>query len=133
MTAQATHLPDLDWPVTKPFWDGCREGILRLPRCACGTWVWYPQPRCPSCRGSRIEWQAVSGDGRLFTWVTVHRSFVPALAARVPYTTGIVELVESPVLRVTSFLHGELSLGAPMRVRFEPGEGGIALPVFDRV
>ena len=26
------HLPDPDWPVAAPFWEGCRAGELRVPR-----------------------------------------------------------------------------------------------------
>ena len=63
MEQGALHLPDVEWTVTRPFWAGCREGILRMPRCACGAYVWYPQPRCPACRGIEIEWQPVSGNG----------------------------------------------------------------------
>lgn len=128
------HLPDTDWAPTRPFWEGCRGGVLRMPRCECGAWVWYPQPRCPRCRAGEIGWAAVSGDGRLFTWTKVHRSFVAGHAARVPYVTGIVELVEDPALRLTSFIvdaeDDELVLGLPLRVRFEEIAKDVALPVF---
>jgi uncharacterized OB-fold protein len=76
----------------------------------------------------------VSGRGSLFTWVTVYRSFVPGYAARVPYVTALVELVEDPALRVATYLVGseglELRLGLPVHVEFELIENGIALPVF---
>ena len=134
MEQGALHLPDVEWTVTRPFWAGCREGILRMPRCACGAYVWYPQPRCPACRGIEIEWQPVSGNGKLFTWTTVYRSFIPAYAERVPYITGIVELVESPSLRLTSLLvgteQGRLAIGLPVRVQFEKIADEIVLPVF---
>ena len=128
------HLPDVDWEVTQPFWDGCRERQLRMPRCACGEYVWYPQPRCPRCRSDRIVWTPVSGRATLFTWTTVYRSFIPAHVPRVPYTAGLVELVEDPQLRLATFLVGvegiTLALGLPLRVDFETIEPGIVLPVF---
>jgi uncharacterized OB-fold protein len=134
MESRELHLPDTEWTVTKPFWDACRLHELRLPRCECGTWVWYPQPRCPACRGAAIGWERVSGDAHLFTWTTVYRSFIPAHANRVPYVTGIVELVEHPALRLTSFVvdaaAASLAVGLPLRVRFERIERDIVLPVF---
>src|SRR5438552_14034967 len=127
----ALHLPDVEWEVTRPFWDGCRERALRMPRCTCAEYVWYPQPRCPTCRSDRITWTPVSGRATLFTWTTVYRSFVPGHAARVPYVTGLVELVEDPKLRLATFIVGvndiTLALGLPMRVDFETVENEIVL------
>jgi uncharacterized OB-fold protein len=134
MNPETMHLPDVEWEVTRPFWEGCRARELRLPRCVCGQYVWYPQPRCPACRGERIDWVAVSGRATLFTWTTVYRSFVPGHQARVPYTTALVELIEDPQLRLATFLAGiadvRLRLGLPLQVDFEEIDGGIVLPVF---
>lgn len=132
--ADSLHLPDVEWEVARPFWDGCRERILRMPRCVCGEYVWYPQPRCPVCRSDQIAWTAVSGGAALFTWTTVYRSFVPGHAARLPYMTGLVELIEDPKLRLATFLVGmegaQLALGLPLRVDFERISDRIVLPVF---
>ena len=134
MEGRALHLPDGEWDIARPFWEGCRARELRMPRCRCGTYVWYPQPRCPRCRSDQIVWGRVSGDATLFTWTTVYRSFVPGHQARVPYLTGLVELVEDPTLRMATFLVGfeglTRSLGLPVRVDFEPIENSIVLPVF---
>jgi uncharacterized OB-fold protein len=133
-TPETMHLPDLEWEVARPFWDGCRAGALHIPRCRCGEYVWYPQPRCPACRSADIAWTAVSGRAALFTWTTVYRSFVPGHAARVPYVTALVELVEDPKLRLATFLIGldevALRLGLPLRVDFETIDSGVVLPVF---
>jgi hypothetical protein len=40
----------------------------------------------------------------VFTWVTVHRVFLPGYADRVPYVTALVELVEDPRVRLATFL-----------------------------
>ncbi|GIW41985.1 MAG: hypothetical protein KatS3mg076_2562 [Candidatus Binatia bacterium] len=126
------HLPDVDWEVTRPFWDGCRRRELRVPRCRCGTYVWYPQPRCPTCRGREISWVRVSGKATLFTWTKVYRAFLPGY--RPPFVTALVELVEDPKLRLATYLRGvedrKLSLGLPLEVDFEEAEAGIVLPVF---
>ncbi len=134
MDTSGLHIPDVEWEPTRPFWEGCRQRQLRLPRCACGEYVWYPQPRCPRCRGDRIDWVAMSGRATVFTWTTVYRSFVPGHADRVPYVAGIVELAEDPKLRLATFLPDvsadSLQVGMPLRVDFETIREGIVLPVF---
>jgi len=127
------HLPDPGWPVAKPFWDGCRAGELRIPRCErCGRWVWYPAPACPDCGGERHAWTATSGRARLFTWVTVHRAFLPGY--RVPYVTALVELVEDTRVRLATYLRdvpaGGLRTGMRVEVVFESVTEQLTLPAF---
>jgi len=129
------HLPDPGWPLARPFWDGCRAGQLRIPRCErCARWVWYPAPTCPGCGGERHAWTATSGRARVFTWVTVHRAFLPGYEDRVPYVTALVELVEDPRVRLATFLRdvpaGGLAIGMPVEVVFEPITEQLTLPAF---
>jgi len=129
----ARHLPDPDWPVARPFWDGCRAGELRIPRCrACGAWVWYPAA-CPSCAGADHAWTPVSGRGTVFTWVTVHRAFLPGYEDRVPFVTALVELDDAHV-RLATFLRDVpatgLRLGMPVEVTFERINDRVTLPLF---
>jgi uncharacterized OB-fold protein len=129
------HLPDPDWAVARPFWEGCRAGELRIPRCRdCDHWVWYPAASCPGCGGGRHEWTRVSGRGRLFTWVTVHRAFLPGYQGRVPFVTALVELEEDPRLRLATFLRdlppGGLRAGLPVEVTFERVDDRLTLPIF---
>ncbi|HUE38442.1 MAG TPA: OB-fold domain-containing protein, partial [Candidatus Binatia bacterium] len=99
------HLPDTEALELAPFWEGCRAGELRIPRCdACGKLVWYPQPSCPRCAGENMPWTRVSGRGRLFTWVRVHRAFLPGFEKRVPYLTALVELEEDSAVRLATLL-----------------------------
>jgi len=125
-------LPDVEWPPTRPFWEGCRRRVLQMPRCVCGAYIWYPQPRCPACRSDAIQWVPVSGRATLFTWTTVYRSFIADMPA--PYVTGLVELIEDPQLRLATLLRGvgseRLRLGMPLRVDFEVVRDGIVVPVF---
>ena len=129
------HLPDPEWPVARPFWEGCRGGELRIPRCRdCGRWVWYPASACPECGGGRHEWTRVSGRGRLFTWVRVHRAFLPGYKDRVPFVTALVELEEDARLRLATFLRavppGGLRVGLPVEVTFERIDERLTLPIF---
>ena len=129
------HLPDPEWPGAKPFWDGCRAGELRIPRCErCGRWIWYPAPTCPDCGDARHTWRPTSGGARLFTWVTVRRAFLPGYADRLPYVTALVELSEDPRVRLATFLRDApaagLRAGMPMEVIFEPVSERLTLPAF---
>jgi uncharacterized protein len=129
------HLPDLGWEVGRPFWEGCRAGELRIPRCRdCGRWVWYPAAVCPGCGGGRHVWTRVSGRGRLFTWVTVHRAFLPGFEGRVPFVTALVELEEDPRVRLATVLSDvgttTLQVGLPVEVAFVPVSDGLSLPTF---
>jgi hypothetical protein len=129
------HLPDLEWEVGRPFWEGCRAGELRIPKCQdCGRLVWYPASTCPECGGGRHEWTRVSGRGRLFTWVTVYRAFLPGFEQRVPFVTALVELEEDPRVRLATFLRDApasgLTIGLPVEVVFDEVEEGARLPMF---
>ena len=76
----------------------------------------------------------MSGRGRLFTWVTVHRAFLPGYEDRVPFVTALVELEEDARVRLATFLHdvppGGLRVGLPVEVTFERVDERLTLPVF---
>jgi len=129
------HLPDTEAPELAPFWEGCRAGELRIPRCeACGKLVWYPQLTCPRCGGGRMPWTKVGGRGRLFTWVRVHRAFLPGFEKRVPYLTALVELEDDPAVRLATLLDAPdttaLRIGLPVEVGFERVNERLTLPRF---
>lgn len=133
-------LPDTSWAPAAPFWEGAARGELRIPRCdSCRQLVWYPRERCPHCGGTSMPWSAVSGRGRLFSWAVVRHAFLPQFSAKVPFVTGLVELVEDYRVRlVTEVVDAEpceLSAGMAMSVTFRdlsfPGiERRVAAPLF---
>lgn len=85
--------------LTQPFWEGLRKGELRLQKCGdCSKYVFYPRPACSYCMSERLEWTAVSGRGRVYTFTIVRRANIPAFQADVPYVFAIVELEEGPRL-----------------------------------
>ena len=127
------HLPDPAWSVARPFWEGCRAGELRIPRCdRCGRWVWYPAPLCPDCGGEHHVWTATAGRATLFTWVTVRRAFLPGY--RTPYVTALVALAEDPRVRLATFLRDiptrGLRAGMPVELLFETVSEHLTLPAF---
>ncbi len=98
-------LPDVDWEPTREFWAGAARGVLRIPRCdGCTRWMWYPEPPCRWCGDTRLTWYDVSGRGRLFSWSVVRYAWIPQVADRLPFVTGLVALEEDPAVRVVSYI-----------------------------
>ena len=83
-------------PETQHFWDGTRQGELRLQRCcACLGAYFPPRPFCPKCSSREVELFVASGRARLHTYVIHHRDS-PGFTA--PYSIAVVELQEGPRL-----------------------------------
>ena len=117
-------LPDVDDPITAPFFAGAARGELVVTRCdTCGDYVWYPQGACPRDGGS-LTWTPVSGRGSLFTWAVVRRAFLPAFEDRVPFVTALVALKEDPAVRLCTYVvdvdPDDLVADAPVAVTFRP-------------
>jgi uncharacterized OB-fold protein len=135
-------LPDVDDPLTAPFFAGAARGELVITRCdRCGEYVWYPQDACPR-DGGALAWTAVSGRGTLFSWAVVRRAFLPAFADRVPFVTALVALAEDPAVRLCTYVVDaapeELVADAPVAVSFRPLEfttvpgRSVVVPMFAR-
>jgi uncharacterized OB-fold protein len=96
-------VPDAD---TRPFWDGCRSGELRIPRCGrCGQWIWQPRPLCWRCQAPDPEWTRVSGAGRVVSWTVIRPPTLPAYAELAPFVVLLVELDEG--VRLLGYLVDE--------------------------
>ena len=118
-------LPDVTWEPTRPFWAAAARGELQITRCdACGRYVWYPEPPCRSCGGTRLTWTAVSGRGRLFSWSVIRHAFLPQFAAQLPLITALVALAEDPAVRVVTAIcdlrPDALHCDMPLHVVFRP-------------
>lgn len=88
--------------VTAPYWDGLAAGEVRLQRCEdCGTWVFYPRHRCPSCLSDSLRWHPVSGRGTVYTFTIARQPTHPAFADELPQVLAVVELEEGPRLTTT--------------------------------
>ncbi|MBX6352530.1 MAG: Zn-ribbon domain-containing OB-fold protein [Thermoflavifilum sp.] len=116
---------------SRPFWEGCREGVLRIQRCAsCGRHVFYPRLLCPHCFSDQLSWVEASGAGRIHTYTVVHRAFGP-FQADVPYVVALVDLDEG--VRMMTRILGDRSsvrIGARVRVEFVEADEGLVLPYF---
>ena len=108
-------------PLSEPFWEGTRNGELRLQRCgSCSRFVWTPQYACPDCLSEDYEWVACSGRGVVYSYTVVHRSIDPS-RFEAPYVLAVVQLEEGPHL-LTNIVGCEpeaVQVDMPVELRFE--------------
>jgi len=117
--------------LSKPHWDGCREGVLRVQQCAdCGAFVFIPKPVCGACFGTKLAWVESRGRGTLYSYTVVHRPQQPAFA--VPYVVAIVELEEGwhMLSNLVDVAPDDVAIGMPLEVVFEAMSDEITLPYF---
>jgi len=115
-------VPDLEDPLYAPFWEGARQGKIVIQCCrSCGTRRWPPRFMCWSCQSLATEWVEARQEGRLYSWTVVGAPTTKAYV-HVPYIVGIVEIVQSPPVRllgyVTNVDPGTLVDGLALRARF---------------
>ena len=122
-------IPDRD---SAPFWEGAREGILKIQRCEdCGRHVFYPRAVCPHCLSDRLAWVVASGRGALYSFTVVHRTS-EEFRADVPFPIGLVDLEEG--VRMMARLDiAEPKAGMPVEVVFERVSDELSLPHFKEV
>ena len=66
-----------------------------MQRCTrCAAWIFYPREQCPNCFSQSLEWQKVSGRGRLHSYTTVYQPGHPAFNDDAPYVFASVQLDE---------------------------------------
>lgn len=94
-------LPATDDPVDAPFWQGTLGSQLLMQRCdQCNEMRFPPRPMCPHCQCISCQWAAVSGRGRIWSFVAPESPLLPAFESLKPYVTALVELDEDPTLRL---------------------------------
>ena len=120
--------------ATRPFWDGCREGVLRLPWCrACARPHFFPRGLCPHCLGTDLEWRAASGRGRVWSHSTVRLSFWgKAFDDSLPYVVAMVELEEGVRIlsNVVDCRPEDVTIGMAVSVTYDTVTSETTLPRF---
>lgn len=121
-------------PETRHFWDGCKEGELRLQRCtSCGDSYFPPRPFCPKCSSRAVEVYKASGKGVLWSYVINMRPR-PDMGTE-PYAIAVVKLAEGPQM-MTNIVNcpqtpEALHLDMPVQVSFSKMSDTISLPLFE--
>ncbi|MEY9938086.1 OB-fold domain-containing protein [Streptacidiphilus sp. MAP5-3] len=113
------------------FWDGVAAGELRFQRCDdCGTARFPWLAGCNACGSDRWRAEAASGEGVVYSKVTVHHP-LPAAFGK-PYAVALVELAEG--VRIVSNMVDvppeQVSIGMPVRLGFQRFDDELELPVF---
>ena len=130
MPRDAIPLP-VPTALSRPHWEGCREGRLRVQRCqACGHHVFIPRPVCTACLGEDLVWIDSSGRGEVYSFTVVHRPPRPAFA--VPYTVAIVAMEEGweMLTNLVEVDPEQVRVGMPVEVVFRRMSDEITLPLF---
>jgi hypothetical protein len=128
----------IDKPLPMPtedsatYWEGTRKGELRAQKCLdCGHLRWPPATHCPRCLSPEHEWTTLSGKGKVYSWIVVHKSQHPAFWGD-PFNVAIVELDEGPRLHtnLVDVDPARISIGMPVEVVFDKQNDEITLPKF---
>ena len=117
--------------LSRPHWDGCRAGVLRVQRCReCQTYVFIPEPFCTECQSEELEWVESSGRGTLYSMTTVYRPQRPEF--EIPYTVAIVELQEGwyMLTNLVGCPPEEMRVGMQLEVTFRRMSDEVTLPLF---
>lgn len=122
-------------PETAHFWEGTRQGELRLQKCdACAHIYFPPRPFCPACAGRDVSVFPASGRATLYSYV-IHERAIPGFEA--PYAIAVVTLEEGPRMMCnivdTPQTPEALVLDMPLTVTFETLTDEITLPQFKPV
>lgn len=133
MSTPPTVTPPMPLPVeddhdTRGFFEAARRGELTVRTCSsCAATIQAPTAFCVPCGSWETHWRVVAGTGTVYTWTVAEHRTHPAF--EVPYTMVLVQLDDAPA-RLMGYLPGraELTVGQPMRVRFEHREDGTVLP-----
>ena len=94
LTPQSGDLPlPVPGPISAPYWQGCREGVLRFQRCDdCGAQTHTPALLCSGCASRALQWVDSNGTGEIYSWTRVWRPVTPAFIT--PYVPIIVAMDE---------------------------------------
>lgn len=128
-------IPPQPTNASRPFWDACQEHRLVLQQCGgCEQYIFYPAYVCPHCGDDRLEWQQVSGRGRVHSFSIIHHPADPVFAESTPYVLALIELEEGPTMmsNIVGENRFDTAIGDAVEVVFE-NAGGFTLPRFRRV
>lgn len=117
--------------ASRAFWEASVNGRLALPHCRRCDHLWFPPSgRCPQCLAPDVDTRQVSGRGRLWSWIVMHRRYLDGFEP--PYVVACVELEEGPMLMsaIVGARADELACDQPLEVVFERATAEMAIPKF---
>ena len=127
MSEIQTRPPQIPTDLSRPFWEGAKQGRLLIQRCSgCGTLRHYPRLLCDQCYSDAADWVEASGRGVIHSWTVSHHAFHPSFKAELPYTLVTVDLEEG-VRALGRWRGGALTIGLKVQGKFETREDGVDL------
>ena len=121
--------PVVDDHDTGGFFAAAARGELVVQECAnCHTVLHVPRAYCRACGAWSPAWRPAGTTGTLHSFTVADHQVHPAYP--VPYTIVLVDLDDVPGVRLLGHLDGnpDLTIGMPMRVRFDELAEGVVLP-----
>ena len=119
-------------PETQHYWDGAREGELRLQNCdACDNTYFPPRPFCPECGSREVSVIKASGRGKLHSYIINH---LPSPGFNDgPFAIAVVELEEGPRLTTNIVNCGvdEVLVDMPVKATYDDVTADITLLKFE--
>jgi uncharacterized protein len=134
------RIPPTD-PDAAPFFEGCREGVLRIQQCAeTGRLIFPPRPMSPFAPHVTPTWTTVSGRGTIWSFVVPHPPLLAPFSDLAPYVVIAVALDEDPCVRlignlvsgvggpINQFGADAVTIGARVHAVFERIDDQVTLP-----
>ena len=118
------------------FWESLSKNELRIQLCSnCAILRYPPYPMCFHCQSFEHNWELMSGNGEVFSYVVTHQPTHSAFRDRTPLATVIVELDEGPrlVSNILNISPSEIKIGMKVRVVFQKMDDEITLPFFELI
>ncbi|MDX3660289.1 OB-fold domain-containing protein [Streptomyces sp. ID05-26A] len=110
---------------TEYFWEGTRQGELRIQRCGgCGLLRHPPGPMCPECGATKPKYLVSEGYGVIYSYVVHHHPQVPG--KQTPFVIALVELDEG--VRMLGEFDGEPVVGQRVEVVFTKVDDELTMP-----
>ena len=108
--------------LTKPFWEAAKRHELMMQRCKkCADWIFYPREQCPNCLSQDLEFQKVSGRGRVYAYTTVYQPAHPAFVPDSPYVFAVVQLDEGVrvATNIVGIAHEQVKVDMAVEATYE--------------
>jgi uncharacterized OB-fold protein/acyl dehydratase len=118
-------------PDTAFFWEGTRQGELRIQQCGdCGALRHPPGPMCVRCASPSQKYIVASGTGEVFSYVVHHHPPVPG--KQLPLVIALVQLEEGVRLlaEMPDISPDQVSIGMPVQIAFLRIDDELSLPVW---
>ncbi len=132
LEALASIHPDVH---TREYWDFCAKRELRFQRCGdCSAFRFPPLTGCRDCGSTEVEWVAVTGQARVFSYTVVHHPAIPDVQGEVPYPVVAVEFDDAPGVRLISNVLDigidEIEVEMELELAWDEPKPGVVLPRF---